>query len=127
MACLPLGETRVLVAYVSSLFYAPFFSTPWLHLSNLCTACGFPGKKLYEGLFAVSFLIVRVVLGTIVAVQFITDLSTAVVQRTAHSDTAVVLAMLSCAVICSLQLYWGAFVVAEMWRVLCGRGKAKKQ
>ncbi len=76
---------------------------------------------VYEGLFAVTFIPVRMVLGTIVSVRFVRDVGAILFNGTAHSQAAVAISLLSCVVLCFLQLYWGSFVVAEVYRVIFGR------
>lgn len=114
-------------------FYGRFYhgvfslSTPWLHLRELAQACGFGGKFAFEALFALSFISIRLVMGTVVSVYFVADNAWRIWTNSAHSMAAVVISSVSCAIICALQLYWGREVVAAVGAALRGKRSENKK
>jgi hypothetical protein len=116
-------------------FYGRFYhgvftiSTPWLHLRELLIASGREDnvfKKLSEYIFALTFVVVRIVLGTLISLRFILAMSNLMIfhPRFVHSMSVFVISTVSCALITCLQLYWFALeIVPAMKAVFFGSKK----
>lgn len=116
-------------------FYGRFFhgvfalTTPWLHLRELSIASGNTkgiSKMVFDGVFAATFVVVRMVGGTVAGSRFLFDMASLLYTGQAHWPLAVAISALSCGIIMALQLYWGRVVVIEVYKVVVGGGGGGK-
>lgn len=108
-------------------FYGRFFhgvfalTTPWLHLRELSIASGNTtglSKMIYDGVFALTFVVVRMVGGTVAGISFIQDTMYVLSTGEAHWPLAAIISTIACVIIMSLQLYWGRVVLIEVYKVI---------
>ena len=105
-----IGPRQFLAGFYGRYYHGVFsLSTPWLHIRELLIAAGkadSPFKFICEGLFALSFILTRVVFGTLVSIRFVYEMGSILMAGQAHSVFAFVIGIVSCSVITCLQLYW---------------------
>lgn len=118
-------------------FYGRFYhgifslSTPWLHMRELLLAAGKeknPLKSISEYLFAVSFIVVRVVLGTVFSSYFLWQILRALlVEQSVHSQVQALICIVCSAFITGLQLYWFFLEVLPQIKAVLLGGKKKSE
>ena len=125
-----IGPNQFLYGFYGRFYHGIFsLSTPWLHIRELIIAKKIktPLKLVCEALFALTILIIRVAIGTVISFRFIYEMTSMLLSQPVHSQTAFVVSIVSCSIIPFLQLYWCTTEVLPALRDALTGKPTKKQ